>query len=487
MKFLEARQLTKRFGGITAVDNVDFDVDKGEILGLIGPNGSGKSTTMSLIMGLHRPDTGSIHLNGVNIAGWTPNRIAGMQVSMVFQHSRPLQQQTVLQNVLLACLPNRLLNLKVSEEQRQKAVASLRLVGLDGMQDKAPSELPFAGLRRLEVAKALARDPDLLLLDEPFAGLSAGEVREFSELIRHLKGAGRALILVDHNVKSVAALVDRAVAMSSGQKIAEGSPRNVLANADVRRVYLGTQRDGVAPCVRHRDSDAPPILNVRNLNVSYGKAQALSNVSLEVVDKGVTAVVGLNGAGKTSLFNAIVGLLPSRGDISFRDRSITGKPAHEIARSGIVLCPESRELFGDMSVIENLKLGGMHLTAVDLRKQLEFVQEIFPRLAERRQQYARTLSGGEQQQLAIGRALMMKPKLLLIDEPTLGLAPIVMDIISESIEALRKSGELSLLIAEQNMVFASRHADSVYLIEHGSIEWSGPADQFVEQAGDKIL
>lgn len=487
MKFLEARHLTKRFGGLTAVDNVDFEVDKGEILGLIGPNGSGKSTTMSLIMGLHQPDGGSIHLNGVDIAGWTPNRIAGVGVSMVFQHSRPLQQQTVLQNVLLACLPNRVMNMRVSDEQKQKAVESLRLVGLHDVHDKAPSELPFAGLRRLEVAKALARDPDLLLLDEPFAGLSAGEVREFSDLIRHLKGDGRALILVDHNVKSVAALVDRAVAMSSGQKIAEGSPRDVLANEDVRRVYLGSQNDTVAPEVRRHEGDAPPILQVRNLNVVYGKAQALSDVSIDVVDKGVTAVVGLNGAGKTSLFNAIAGLLPSRGSISFRSKSIAGAPAHEIARSGIVLCPESRELFGDMSVIENLKLGGMHLSASDQRERLEFVEQIFPRLAERRRQYARTLSGGEQQQLAIGRALMMKPKLLLIDEPTLGLAPIIMDIISESIEALRGTGELSLLIAEQNMVFASRHADNVYLVEHGTIEWSGRADKFVEQVGGRIL
>ena len=485
MSFLEAKGITKMFGGLRAVDRLDFAVEKGEILGLIGPNGSGKSTAMSMVMGLHRPDGGSILLDGTDVAGWSPNRIAERGVSMVFQHSRPLQQQTVLQNVLIACLPNRLLNLRVSPEQREKAIEALRLVGLENEQDKWPSELPFAGLRRLELAKALARDPQLLLLDEPFAGLSASEVREFSDLIRNLRGAGRALILVDHNVRSVRALVDRAVAMSSGQKIAEGHPDAVLADENVRRVYLGGESSHTDE--GRAETTGTPILSVKRLNVRYGKAQALSDVSIDVVDKGVTAIVGLNGAGKTSLFNAITGFVGAEGEISFAGKLLKGTPAHEIARAGIVLCPETRELFGDMSVLENLNMGGMHLSSSDRKQRLQFVEQIFPRLAERRAQFARTLSGGEQQQLAIGRALMMKPRLLLIDEPTLGLAPIVMDVISQSIEALRQSGELSLLIAEQNMTFASRHADRIYLIEHGAIEWSGGADRFAAEAGGRIL
>ena len=485
MSFLDAKGITKTFGGLRAVDRLDFAVEKGEILGLIGPNGSGKSTAMSMVMGLHRPDGGSILLDGTDVAGWSPNRIAERGVSMVFQHSRPLQQQTVLQNVLIACLPNRLLNLRVSPEQREKAIEALRLVGLENEQDKWPSELPFAGLRRLELAKALARDPQLLLLDEPFAGLSASEVREFSDLIRNLRGAGRALILVDHNVRSVRALVDRAVAMSSGQKIAEGHPDAVLADENVRRVYLGGESSQTDE--GRAEATGTPILSVKRLNVRYGKAQALSDVSFDVVDKGVTAIVGLNGAGKTSLFNAITGFVGAEGEISFAGKLLKGTPAHEIARVGIVLCPETRELFGDMSVLENLNMGGMHLSSSDRKQRLQFVEQIFPRLAERRAQFARTLSGGEQQQLAIGRALMMKPRLLLIDEPTLGLAPIVMDVISQSIEALRQSGELSLLIAEQNMTFASRHADRIYLIEHGAIEWSGGADRFAAEAGGRIL
>jgi branched-chain amino acid transport system ATP-binding protein len=483
---LEAKGLHKRFGGLRAVNDVDVSVDRGEILGLIGPNGSGKSTVMNLIMGIHRADSGRIQLDGREISGWAPHKIAQAGVSMVFQHSRPLLQQTVLQNVQLALLPDRVFNLRMSPQIEREAYDVLGRVGLADVADRRPSELPFAGLRRMELAKALARKPALLLLDEPFAGLSASEVREFSALIQSLREQGRAIILVDHNVKGVRALVDRIVAMSTGMKIADDLPDRVLENQQVREVYLGSQ-DKPAVAIPETPSDASIVLDARNVTVRYGKATALHDVSLHVPEGGVTAVVGLNGAGKTSLFNAICGLVPKSGDITYRGASLAGRPADQIARDGIVLCPETRELFGDMTVLENLQIGGNLLSAADLRRQLDFVEALFPRLAERHRQNARTLSGGEQQQLAIGRALMMKPRLLLIDEPTLGLAPVILDLISEAIEALRATGEISLLIAEQNMTFALRHANAVHLLEHGEITWSGPANHFLDDVGHKIL
>jgi len=483
---LEVQGLQKRFGGLRAVSDVGLTVNSGEILGLIGPNGSGKSTVMNLIMGIHKPDAGQINLKGTNIAGWPAFRIAQAGVSMVFQHSRPLQQQSVLQNVQLALLPDRLMNLRLVPSVEKEAREILALVGLGAVADRLPSELPFAGLRRMELAKSLARKPSLMLLDEPFAGLSSSEVREFSDLILSLRDEGRAIILVDHNVKSVRALVDRVVAMSSGQKIADDLPDKVLQNEKVREVYLGVEGQHVAPRESVGDA-APPVLELRNVSVRYGKALALNNVSMTVREGDVTAIVGLNGAGKTSLFNAVCGIEPSQGDILYKNRRISGQPPHRMAREGVVLCPETRELFGDMTVIENLRMGGNLLPVAEMRRQLEFVESLFPRLAERRTQAARTLSGGEQQMLAIGRGLMMKPELLLIDEPTLGLAPIILDVISSAIEALRQAGGMSLLIAEQNMTFALRHANLVYLLEHGEITWQGPVDRFASEAGARVL
>ncbi|WP_342363127.1 ATP-binding cassette domain-containing protein [Terrarubrum flagellatum] len=483
---LEARALNKRFDGLQAVDNVDIAVERGEILGLIGPNGSGKSTVMNLIMGVYRPDSGQIRLDGVDISKWPLHRVAEAGVSMVFQHSRPLPQQTVLQNVQLALLPDSILNLRMSESVNREGREILARVGLANTADRSPNELPFAGLRRLELAKSLARKPALLLLDEPFAGLSALEVREFAALIQSLREEGRAIVLVDHNVKSVRAMVDRIVAMSSGAKIADDLPDRVLADQRVREVYLGDQNKRTSP-IGEMSSAVGKALEVKNASVRYGKAIALNSVSFAVSNGGIAAIVGLNGAGKTSLFNAICGLTPCTGQVLYQGVSLTDYAPDEIARSGLVLCPETRELFGDMTVAENLGIGGSWLSSADRARQRDLVESLFPRLAERRAQKARTLSGGEQQQLAIGRALMMKPRLLLIDEPTLGLAPVILDVISDAIEAMRATGDISILIAEQNVTFALRHANEINLLEHGEIVWSGATGRFLEEAGQKIL
>ena len=161
--------------------------------------------------------------------------------------------------------------------------------------------------------------------------------------------------------------------------------------------------------------------------------------------------------------------------------------AGAIARSGVVQCPETRELFGDMSVRENLDLGGQHLPGDKRERQLAWLLELFPILAERATQMARTLSGGEQQMLAIARALMMQPKLLILDEPTLGLAPVILEQISKALDRLRESTDITVLLGEQNVTFALPHADRVYLLEHARIIWEGPPARFAAEMGTGYL
>jgi branched-chain amino acid transport system ATP-binding protein len=483
---LEVKGLTKRFGGLVAVRDMSFAVRAGEILGLIGPNGSGKSTVMKLIMGIERPDDGSVRICDVEVAGAPSHKIARLGAGMVFQHSRPLHRQTVLENIKLALLPDKLTRLLADPDTDTRARAIAARVGLSHVLDRRPGTLPFADLRKIEIAKAIARDPKVLLIDEPFAGLTATETAAFSDLICELRDDGRAVLLVDHNVKSVARLVDRVLAMYVGERIAEGTADQVMRNETVRRVYLGGD---IQTAERPESSfrDTTPFLEVDNVSVFYGKAQALDKVSIHVHAGEFVSVVGLNGAGKTTLFNAISGMLPYAGDIRREGAALRGKTAATIARNGIVQCSEGRDLFTDMTVRENLDLGGQHLPPAENADQIGWLFDLFPILRARQKQAAGTLSGGEQQMLTIARALMMKPKLLILDEPTLGLAPVILEQISKALERLRQTTAITVLLGEQNVTFALPHADRVYVLEHARIVWEGGPARFAAEVGTGYL
>jgi branched-chain amino acid transport system ATP-binding protein len=484
---LEVRGLVKRFGGLTAVKDIGFSIQPGEILGLIGPNGSGKSTVMKSILGVERPDGGSVKVNGTEVAGWPPHRIARLGVGMVFQHSRPLHRQTVLENIILGLLPDRLLALLPDPAIERCARDIAERVGLSSVLDRRPGTLPFADLRKMEIAKAIARDPRVVLVDEPFAGLTARETAAFAALIAQMRADGRAVLVVDHNVRSVAALVDRIYAMYVGERIAEGSVDEVLRDETVRKVYLGGALTTAARPETAFDDKHAPFLEVEKLNVFYGKAQALEDVSIHVHRGEFVAVVGLNGAGKTTLFNAISGLAAHTGEIRREGAPLKGKTAAAIARAGIVQSPEGRELFTDMTVAENLNMGGAHIAESERVGRRDSLFELFPILKARASQTAGTLSGGEQQMLTIARALMMRPDLLILDEPTLGLAPVIMEQISKALERLRQTTPITVLLGEQNVTFALPHADRVYVLEHGRIVWEGDPSRFAAEVGERYL
>ena len=222
---------------------------------------------------------------------------------------------------------------------------------------------------------------------------------------------------------------------------------------------------------------ATPLLKVDALHAGYGRAEVLSGVSIEAAAGSVVAVVGPNGAGKSTLLNALMGVLPSRGEIRFDGEPVQRLSLEQRVRRGIALVPETRALFATMPVADNLLLGGYRLRRAPQPQQasrLAGIYELFPRLHERRAQAAGTLSGGERQMLAIGRALMGAPRLLMLDEPSLGLAPLVVKEIFRIIERLRESGS-TLLLIEQNARAAMAVADHAYVLETGVIALSGPA------------
>jgi branched-chain amino acid transport system ATP-binding protein len=221
------------------------------------------------------------------------------------------------------------------------------------------------------------------------------------------------------------------------------------------------------------------LLEVRDLQVAYGKVTAVAGVNLDVAEGQIVTVIGPNGAGKTTLLSAIMGLLPSRGIIHFGSKVRAHAEIEEMVAAGMGLVPEKRELFAEMSVEDNLILGGFHRYRTGERDQSESLREVydlFPRLKERRAQLSGTLSGGERQMLAVGRALMAKPKLLMLDEPSLGLAPRIVREVLRIVSELRKLG-VSILLVEQNARAALQVADYAYVLETGAVTLEGPASE----------
>ncbi len=231
--------------------------------------------------------------------------------------------------------------------------------------------------------------------------------------------------------------------------------------------------------------EKPVVLEVRDLSVSYGKEEALHNISLKINKGEIVTVIGPNGAGKTTLLCALMGLLPARGDIIYLgERQAAERSVEKRVRHGITLVPEKRELFGEMSVKDNLLLGAFDRYRVGHRDELEtmdLVFDTFPRLHERREQMAGTLSGGERQMLAMGRALMAKPKLLMLDEPSLGLAPLIIKEIFRTVGDLKNTG-VSILLVEQNARAALHVADYGYVLETGEVSLEGPSSELANEA-----
>lgn len=469
------------FGGIRAAEGVAFEALPGAVTSVIGPNGAGKTTVLNMVSGFYRPSAGSIRLGGRDLAGRPAYAIARAGIARTYQTTRLFGSLSVIENVTLARAPGRLLR-RAQARDRAEAAALLAFVGYAGALDRPASELPHVDRRLVEIARALAGAPRVLLLDEPAAGLSRAETDRLGGLLRRIATRGIAVILVEHDMPLVMGLSDRILVMDAGRPIASGTPPEIRRNPAVLRAYLGGAETPARPRATPWSGLADAVLAAHGLTAGYGAAPVLDDVALAVRPGETVALLGSNGAGKSTAMRALAGLLrPVEGSVVLADQAIAALPAHRIARLGLALVPEGRQVFPELTVVENIRLGAWSRGGRIDPAEVEALLDRFPRLRERAGSRAGLLSGGEQQMLAIARGMMARPRILLLDEPSLGLAPAIINSLYATVAELRDAGT-TILIVDQMAALALTVADRGYVLEQGRVAASGHAAELKADA-----
>lgn len=526
---LESIGVSVRFGGLMAVRDVDLRVPPATIVGLVGPNGAGKSTLFGVMSGLLRPSSGRVKMHGRDITDESPQTRASLGLARTFQHPEIFAGLTVKEHLVLAHRVRyekrriwsdlfTMGSLRGSDSDETQSVGDLiGLLGLESVADRPALGLPLGQARLVELGRALATSPSVLLLDEPSSGMDNRETEQFEATLHRVSEKRQiSVLLVEHDVELVMRLCRTLYVLDFGSLIACGTPGEVRSNPAVRAAYLGEEisartveptnigrvhtpdlSPGPAP---EPALDAAPVLDrvdsiafvsessaeitVEDLELRYGDALALSGVSFTLGSGKALAVLGANGAGKSSLARALSGLVPaSRGRVFLQGQRIDGWSCDRIRRAGIVYLPEGRGVFRSLSVLDNLKMAAACLPGRQSRvSAVESALEFFPALAGRRRQIASSLSGGEQQMLSLARALSTSPRLIIADEMSLGLAPMLVDVVFEGLAKAKEAG-VTVIMIEQYVHRALAFADECLLLQRGAVAWAGPA----ESAGGELL
>jgi branched-chain amino acid transport system ATP-binding protein len=486
MALLDVRQVSVSFGGLQALSDVSLDVQVGHVTGLIGPNGAGKTTLFNVITGLLGPNTGRVELDGRDITRRKPHQRARLGIGRTFQRLETFGSLTARENVLVAAEMRRGWS---HDRKRSPAVIAeeiLERVGLQEVAEDRVDRLPTGTARLVELGRALATQPRVLLLDEPSAGLNESETATLGSLLREVAGSGLGVLLVEHDMSFVMGTCERIHVLDFGRIISVGTPTDVQADDTVRAAYLGDadERERKPPAAASLDGDAtgeapPPALELRNIHAGYGTIDVLHGVSLTVPTGAVFALLGPNGAGKSTTLKVASGqIAPNAGEVRLFGTSVQGRSSDALARAGVCAIPEGRGIFPNLTVTENLRMATY--TGPPMAELEERAFTRFPRLRDRRKQLAGTLSGGEQQMLAMARALTTNPKVLLLDELSMGLAPIVVEELYEIVARIAAE-DVSILIVEQFAHEVLDVAQTAAIMLHGQIQLTGRPHQIAEE------
>jgi ABC-type branched-subunit amino acid transport system ATPase component/ABC-type branched-subunit amino acid transport system permease subunit len=481
---LAVRDLSVSFGGVRAVRDLNFAAQPGAITSIIGPNGAGKSTALNVICGFYRPDAGTVRLGDRIVSALRAYQIPRAGIARTYQTSQLFESMSVIDNVVIALRRGRLAPYFLTGGKRgddaEIAESLLAFVGYKGAHHRPADALAHVDKRLVEIARALAVRPSVLALDEPAAGLNAEDTAAIGALLRKLAAVGKTVILVEHDMDLVMGVSSHVIVLDAGAKIAEGTPAQVATDPAVLEAYLGAGEQAERGRKQPFAIAQKPLMTVSALSAGYGAATVVRQADLEIAAGELVAVLGANGAGKTTLMRALSGLLrPIEGEVRFLGERIDHFPGDRIARAGLVLVPEGRQVFPELSVTDNLRLGAYARRSAEEASMIENLLTRFPALKARRRQRAGLLSGGEQQMLAIARGLMARPQVLMLDEPSLGLAPKLLENLYDLLAALRDEGT-TILLVDQMAQLALSVADRAYVLQSGAFTHSGTAREVAQ-------
>jgi branched-chain amino acid transport system ATP-binding protein len=507
MALLEVRGLTVRFGGHEAVTDVDLDVERGRVTGLIGPNGAGKTTIFNAITGLLPASGGTLRLDDRDITRTRPRERARLGIARTFQHLEVFGTLSVRENILVAAEIRRRWDHDLGSDPTHDTEAILDRVGLREAADEQADALPTGLARLCELGRALAARPHVLLLDEPASGLSDHETRDFVTLLQALAAEGMAVLLVEHDVGLVMEVCASVHVLNFGAVLAVGTAVEIRRNQAVLDAYLGSQGGGsrAAPArpslgvpdpprgipARARSGERdlqpvpPPALELRNIHAAYRGIEVLRGVDLAVPQGAVMALLGPNGAGKTTALRiASRQMVPTRGCVHLAGRHVNGVLGQMLPRIGLCTIPEGRGVFPNLTVRENLTMASYAGGSGAEIEERAF--GFFPRLGERRSQLAGTLSGGEQQMLAVARALATDPAVLLLDELSNGLAPMIVEELYGMVAEIARAG-VSILVVEQFARAVLGVADLAAVMTRGRVTAAGPPAELEAELASAYL
>jgi simple sugar transport system ATP-binding protein len=480
---LELRNITKRFGDVLANDHVNITVRPGTIHAIVGENGAGKSTAMRIAYGFYTADSGEIVVDRTVRQINTPHDAIALGIGMVHQHFMLVETMTVAENIVLGAEPGAATSLDLNKAAKE--IRSLSDEFKLAIEPNAAIEnLSVGQQQRVELLKALYRQARLLILDEPTAVLTPQEVEEFFAILRGMREQGKTVVIITHKLSEVLAISDDVTVMRDGRVVGELKTAETNA-AELARLMVG--RDVLLRIEKPQAVAGETILSVRELSmVAKDKTRRLDNVSFEVRAGEIVGIAGVEGNGQTELIEALAGLIlpPSVSGITeFEGRNITGTNARRRKELGIAHIPEDRHRRGlllDFDLSENSILGvhyrrpavahvgNVWLDDSAIRKHAEQVIKDFDVRPANPDLPARSLSGGNQQKLIIGREFDLKPKLLLVSQPTRGVDIGAIEFIHRKLVALRDAGCAVLLVsAELEEVTAL--ADRLLVFYHGRI------------------